>query len=89
MPPLNIPPEEGKLPVSPPLSKGSPQDYVRRRAEVDRQDYAEFQAYLAEKRAVEARKAKSAPTKRRVWVGKSGRLRIPTALSWTLSPPNA
>jgi hypothetical protein len=62
MPPIDVTPEESKLPVA----KGTPQDYVKRRAEVDQQDHAEFQTYLAEKQAVEARKAKPTPTKRRV-----------------------
>ena len=62
MPPLNDTPEEGKLPAT----KGTPQYYVKRRAEVDAQDHAEYEAQLAEKKAIEAREPTPARTKPRV-----------------------
>src|SRR5229473_2157197 len=50
--------EVGKLPVA----KKSPDDFVRRRTQVEEKDHAEFQTYLAEKKEADSRKAKaSAP----------------------------
>ena len=50
--------EGGKVPA-----RVSPDDYVRRRTEVEKKDHEEFQGYLADKKAAEARKAPPPPTR--------------------------
>ena len=54
-PGARVVPEGGKLPA-----RAAADEYVRRRAQVDEKDHAEFQTYLAEKKVADERKARAA-----------------------------
>ena len=61
-PSVEIVSEGGSLPIA----RSSAEDFVKRRAEVDKQDHAEFQAYLADRKEADARKtAEVVPLKSR------------------------
>jgi thiocyanate desulfurase len=47
--------------AKPPVSKTSPDEFVKRRTEVAEKDHAEFQTYLVDKQEADARKSAAAP----------------------------